>query len=141
VSQPNPSDMEFCLLGSLLVRSASGAVAPRGKQGVVLAALLLNADRVVSVDELIEVAWGGSPPPSARVSVQNHVMRLRKTLGDAGSRVSTQAPGYRTRVEAGEVDVCRFKAHLGAARSAARGCAWDVAAAEARAGLALWRGA
>lgn len=87
--------MEFCLLGSLVVRSGSRAFAPPGRQRTVLAALLLNADRVVSVDELIEDVWGDRPPPSARVAIQNYVMRLRKTLGHAaGSRVSTQPPGY-----------------------------------------------
>ncbi len=134
-------ELEFLLLGPLVVRSDSTALAPSGKQRTVLAALLLNADRVVSVDELIEILWGDSPPPSARVTVQNHVMRLRKTLGRvAGSRLSTQPPGYRIRVNAGELDVSRFETHLNAARAAARGSEWDAAAAQARAALALWRG-
>ena len=41
---------------------------------------------------------------------------------------------------AGELDVARFEALLGAARAAARDSSWDTAAAEARAALALWRG-
>ncbi|MGH3157312.1 MAG: BTAD domain-containing putative transcriptional regulator, partial [Streptosporangiaceae bacterium] len=135
------SDMEFCLLGPLLVRSGPVVVAPPGKQRAVLAALLLNVGRVVSVDELTDTLWGHNPPPSARVTTQNHVMRLRKTLGHpAGSRVSTQPPGYQIRVDDGELDITRFEAHLAAARVAARASAWETAAAQARAGLALWRG-
>jgi DNA-binding SARP family transcriptional activator/Tfp pilus assembly protein PilF len=136
------ADIEFCLLGPLLVRDG-GVVVPltSQKQRAVLAAMLLNAGRVVSLDELAEVLWGASPPPSARVTIQNHVMRLRKALGDAaGSRISTQPRGYLVHVDSGQLDVSRFEAHLVAARTAARNSDWVAAAAEAKAGLALWRG-
>jgi DNA-binding SARP family transcriptional activator len=131
---------EFGLLGTLLVRRG-GVTLPvtPGKQRALLAALLLSADRVVSLDELTEVLWGAAPPASARVSVQNHVMRLRKALGD-GARIRTQARGYQIRVDASELDVSRFEAHLAAAREAARVGSWETAAGRARAGLALWRG-
>jgi DNA-binding SARP family transcriptional activator len=114
---------------------------PRGKQRAVLAALLLNANQVVSVDELTGTLWGASAPPSARAAVQNHVMRLRKALGPAaGSRIGTWPGGYLIRADAGELDVARFEAHLDAARAAARASRWEAAAAEAAAGLSLWRG-
>jgi DNA-binding SARP family transcriptional activator/Flp pilus assembly protein TadD len=134
--------MEFCLLGPLMVRSGDMVMpVPWGKLRVVLAALLLNADRVVSLDELAEVLWGPFPPPSARVSVQNYVMRLRKALGDTGgSRISTQPHGYAIHLDAGELDVTRFETHLGAARAAAQDDSWDTAATEARAAMSLWRG-
>jgi DNA-binding SARP family transcriptional activator len=48
-----------------------------GKQRVVLAALLLRANRILSVDDLAEARWGAAPPPTARVTVQNYVKRLR----------------------------------------------------------------
>jgi DNA-binding SARP family transcriptional activator len=136
-------EAEFGLLGPLVVRSG-GVVLPvsQGKQRVVLAALLLNAGRLVPVDKLAESLWGADPPPSARVAVQNHVMRLRKALRDTGgSRISTLPNGYLISVDAAELDVTRFEDHLSAARAAARGGSWEVAAARARAALALWRGA
>jgi DNA-binding SARP family transcriptional activator/tetratricopeptide (TPR) repeat protein len=131
---------EFCLLGPLLVRrgGVTCPVAP-GKQRVVLAALLLSAGRVVSFDELTEALWGAAPPPSARVTVQNHVMRLRRALGDA-ARIRTHPHGYQIVVADGELDVSRFEARLAAARAAARDGSWEAAAGQARAGLALWRG-
>jgi DNA-binding SARP family transcriptional activator len=131
---------DFCLLGPLLVRRGGVPlpVAP-GKQRAVLAALLLSVDRVVSFDELTEVLWGSAPPPSARVSVQNHVMRLRKALGH-DARIRTHPHGYQIRVDDSELDVSRFEAHLAAARTAALDGSWGAAAAQARAGLALWRG-
>ena len=131
---------EFCLLGPLAVRRGDVTLplASR-KQRAVLAALLLNSGRVISLDDLTEVLWGAAPPPSARVAVQNHVMRLRKALGDS-ARIRTQPGGYQIDVDESELDVSRFEMHLVAARAAAKDGAWDTAAERARAGLALWRG-
>jgi DNA-binding SARP family transcriptional activator/Tfp pilus assembly protein PilF len=134
--------MEFCLLGPLAVRRGDTVVPVQpGKQRAVLAALLLNANRVVPVEDLAETLWGTAPPPSARVTVQNYVVRLRRALGDEGrSRIGTRPRGYVINVAAGELDVTRFEVLLDAARQAARDGSWDTAAAQARAALALWRG-
>ena len=135
-------EIEFCLLGPLLVRCGGVTVRlPPGKQRTVLAALLLGAGRALSLDELAEALWGTAAPPSARASVRNYVKRVRKGLGSpAGSRIITQSRGYLIQADPGEVDVSRFEAHLRAAKAAARDGAWDAAAAEAGAGLDLWRG-
>ncbi len=136
------SELEFCLLGPLLVRR-KGTLVPvqQGKQRAVLAALVLRAGTRVSVDEFAEILWGSEPPPSARATIQNYVMRLRKALGAAdGSRIATRPGGYLLRADAAEVDVTRFEALLGTARAAARDGAWDTAAAAAGAALELWRG-
>jgi DNA-binding SARP family transcriptional activator len=132
---------EFCLLGPIMVRRGATVVPiPGGKPRAVLAALLLSAGRVVPLDELAETLWGTRPPPSARVGIQNHVMRLRRSLGKAGSRILTKPPGYLIHVDASELDVTWFGAHADAARAAACERSWDTAATEARAALALWRG-
>jgi len=134
--------MEFGLLGPLVVR-CGGAEVPvsPGKQRAVLAALLLAAGRVVAVDDLAEALWGPAPPPSARVGVQNYVMRLRKALPGAGQAlISTRPGGYLIAAEPGELDVTRFEALVVAARAAARAGSWDQAAEGACAALALWRG-
>jgi hypothetical protein len=54
--------MESCLLGPVLVRYG-GAVIPvqAGKQRVVLAALLLNANQTTSLSALAEALWRGEP--------------------------------------------------------------------------------
>jgi DNA-binding SARP family transcriptional activator len=139
------AEAEFCLLGPLQVRVGGTDVPVRAaRQRAVLAALLLSANQVVPVAELAALLWGASPPPSARVAVQNYVLRLRKALGEAGrARISTQLGqpgGYLIRVEPGELDVHRFEALLAGARAAAGTGAWETAAERARAALALWRG-
>jgi DNA-binding SARP family transcriptional activator/tetratricopeptide (TPR) repeat protein len=114
---------------------------PPGKQRAVLAALLLAPGRALSLDEMAEVLWGSAPPPSARATMQNYVKRVRQGLGPAaGSRIVTQPRGYLIQADPGEVDVSRFEAHLRAAKAAVHDGAWDGAAAEASAGLDLWRG-
>jgi DNA-binding SARP family transcriptional activator len=133
--------VEFCLLGPLTVRRGGAALAvPRGRQRAVLAALLLRANHVVSADELAEALWGADWPTSARVSVQNYVMRLRHTLGPAGSRIATQPHGYLIAVNDSELDTARFEGLLREARAAARDGRWVEAADRAAVALALWRG-
>src|SRR6202034_1313616 len=114
---------------------------PRGRQRAVLAVLLLNAGRVVSVGEIGETLWGPRPLPSASVTVRNYVKRLRRALGDADqARILTRSPGYVIRVDPGELDVARFEVLLEGARSAVRVGSWEAAADQARTALALWRG-
>jgi DNA-binding SARP family transcriptional activator/tetratricopeptide (TPR) repeat protein len=134
--------VQFFLLGPLLVRREGIAVpVPAGKQQVLLAALLLNANRPVGVGQLAETLWGSKPPPSARQSLQNHVMRLRRCLADTGrSRIIAQPDGYLIRIQGDELDVDRFEAALAVARQCARTGSWAEAAAVLRTGLAMWRG-
>ncbi len=134
--------LEFCLLGPVVVRRDGVALpVPRGRQRAVLAVLLLNAGRVVSVGEIAETLWGSAPLPSAAVTIRNYVKRLRRVLGSADQpRIATRSPGYVIRVDYGELDLARFEGLLDAARNAARGGSWEAAADHARAALALWRG-
>jgi DNA-binding SARP family transcriptional activator/Tfp pilus assembly protein PilF len=134
--------MEFGLLGPVMVR-CDGIELPlrRGSQRALLAALLLKANRVVPADAIAEILWDCRPPPSAPAAIRNHVLRLRRTLGKAGSeRVITCPRGYLIQVSAGELDVSQFEDLLGAARAAARSASWDQAAARADSALSLWRG-
>jgi DNA-binding SARP family transcriptional activator len=137
-----PVPVEFGLLGPLMVRRG-GTVLPvrRGGQRAVLAALLLEANRVVPVAALVEVLWGAAPPPTAPAVVRNQIRRLRQTLGEAGrERIVTQPHGYLIRAADGELDLARFESLLAAARAAGRGGDWDAVAARTGEALALWRG-
>jgi DNA-binding SARP family transcriptional activator len=126
---------EFRILGPLEVSDETGPLLLGGlKQRAVLALLLLDAGRVVSVDRLIDALWGEQPPRTAPTSLQNFISALRKLLGP--EIVETKAPGYRLNVKPGELDLDRFRAAVLDARQAE---APDRSAA-LRGALGLWRG-
>ena len=100
--------VDFRILGPLEV-VAEGRFLDIGapKLRAVLAALLLEPNRVVSDDRLIESVWDETPPESAQKALQVYVSHLRKLLG--GERVQRIGPGYALRVDPGELDLDRFE--------------------------------
>ena len=127
--------MEFRILGPLEIREGERVLPVGGpKPRALVALLLLDANRVVSGEWLVDGLWGGAPPPTAQSSLQNHVARLRRVLGD---RVVTRGAGYLLRVEPEELDVDVFR---GLVREA-EGAEPAIAAEKLHRALALWRGA
>ncbi|MER5363074.1 tetratricopeptide repeat protein [Streptomyces sp. NPDC002785] len=104
-----------------------------------LVALLLDPNRVVSYDRLEALLWDGRPPARSRASLHNHLMRLRRSLGDV-SRVRSVAGGLVLGVEEEELDHVRFTRHVEAAHDARLAADWQGAGREADAALSLWRG-
>jgi DNA-binding SARP family transcriptional activator/Flp pilus assembly protein TadD len=137
-----PADVKFFLLGPLLVQRDGNVVrVSPGKQRALLAALLLNANTVVPVDDLADVLWDSRLPPSALASLQTYVMRLRKSLGDHDhSLIAAQPGGYMISLEPDDLDVDVFGSLLAAARDAVRAGSYADAAARLSTALALWRG-
>jgi DNA-binding SARP family transcriptional activator/tetratricopeptide (TPR) repeat protein len=100
--------MEFRILGPLEVLDDGRPIdVGAAKQRALLAVLLLNANRVVASDQLIEALWGERAPGTAQKALQVYVSQLRKALGR--DRILTRAPGYELRVELGELDLERFE--------------------------------
>src|SRR5215468_6743750 len=92
---------EFGILGPLEVRRSGQAVPLGGpRQRAVLALLLLEANRVVSMDRLAEDVWGGNPPEGWATTLQTYVFHLRRALepdrsrGAAGGVLATRDRGY-----------------------------------------------
>ncbi|MFJ7337814.1 BTAD domain-containing putative transcriptional regulator [Streptomyces sp. NPDC101116] len=110
------------------------------KSRALLAVLLLDAGRVVSVEALKDALWSEAPPVSAQASLHNHIARLRRLLDDPG-RLRTVPSGYVLRLDEGELDVHVFDGHVAAARAAHAGRAWERVVHECAAALALWRDA
>src|SRR6185436_4975764 len=104
--------MEFRLLGPLEARERGRTVelgTPRVR--TLLAALLLQSNRVVSVDELVDRMWGTDPPANPRRTVQTNVARLRLALGDrSADLVRTRERGYLIEVDQWQLDLLRFRA-------------------------------
>src|SRR3954462_461980 len=100
--------MEFRILGPLEVLANGRALDLGGpKQRALLALLLLEANRVVPRDRLIDALWDESPPEPARTPSQVNASQLRKALGR--ERLETADPGYRLRVDGDELDLARFR--------------------------------
>jgi DNA-binding SARP family transcriptional activator/streptogramin lyase len=105
----SPAGLSFRLLGRLEAYDDGVELdlGPR-KQRAVLALLLLNANRVISTERLIDDLWGDSPPSAARATLQVYVAGLRKALPDGGATLRTRAPGYVLELEPGALDLDRF---------------------------------
>lgn len=82
-----------------------------------LAILLLNANRVVSIERFAEDLYGDAPPASALTQIQAQISQLRKLLGP--DLIETRAPGYVLRLAPEQLDLRRFER-------------WTAEAAEAR---------
>ncbi|MGH8974425.1 MAG: BTAD domain-containing putative transcriptional regulator, partial [Acidimicrobiia bacterium] len=139
--------MEFRILGRLEVLDGGRELALGGhRQRAVLAILALSANRVVSVDRLIDDLWGEAPPARAVSTLHAYVSRLRHVLelgrpdGGPAEILVTRAPGYLLRVDAGDIDGARFELLSDEGHAAlAAGDSGRAAAVLAQA-LALWRG-
>ena len=132
--------LEFRILGPLEVVGSSGPVQLGGpKQRATLAILLLNANRVVSIDALADQLYAGRPPVTAATQVHRQISELRKVLGQE-ARIDTCSPGYSIHVAPEQLDLKRFERLTEEAGNAlARGEA-EAALEAQRKALTLWRG-
>jgi WD40 repeat protein/DNA-binding SARP family transcriptional activator len=132
--------MDFRILGPLEVHGDLGAIdVPGTKRRAVLAVLLLQANEAVSAERIAVALWGEDAPASAVNTVQVHVSRLRKALGDEDLLETTPA-GYRVNVKPGELDAERFEQLVERGRAALAAGRPEEAGALLRKALALWRG-
>lgn len=134
---------QFNMLGSLEVWR-DGRLVPIGaaKQRALLAALLIDANQVVSIDTLMTRLWDDHAPDGARNTLHNYILRLRRTLGGAeGSEgpVATDPAGYRLTVDEGSRDLDRFDALMADARRLAEQRDTSRAAVLSRRATDLWR--
>ncbi|GAA2972992.1 BTAD domain-containing putative transcriptional regulator [Streptomyces drozdowiczii] len=140
---PGAARPPFQLLGPLQVRGKAGPLrVPPGRQEVILAALLLEANRVVGTNYLVDLIWEDNPPETARTQVQICVSRLRKLLAGADSTVSitTRPPGYVLHVDTGDVDSLLFTGLVAMARRQRDEGEPEKAVALLKSAVALWQG-
>jgi len=102
----------------------------------VLAALLVDAGRPVTVETVIDRVWGDTPPDRVRHTLYVYVARLRKALGS--SRLLNRSGGYVLAVDPGQVDLHVFRSQVARARAAS--CPEAERATLLRRALDLWRG-
>ena len=98
----------FGILGPIEVIDDGASLQLGGpRQRSTLALLLLNANRVVSIDQLADALYAGRPPVTAVTQVHRQVSELRKVLGSKAIR--TQASGYVINVPRDQLDLFRFE--------------------------------
>ncbi|MFD6157042.1 BTAD domain-containing putative transcriptional regulator [Nocardia sp. NPDC060256] len=114
------------------------------KQQAVLAALLLEMNRPVSMNAIIDGVWGEHPPSDARNGVQTYVSRLRRALAPR-RRVAEPAlvradTGYVLHGDPSLSDHVAFDRLIATAERCRRDADLAAAATHTDAALALWRG-
>jgi DNA-binding SARP family transcriptional activator/predicted RNA-binding Zn ribbon-like protein len=150
--------MEFHLLGPFEARVGGQpvAVGTRRQERLLLAALLLEAGRIVTIDRLGELLWHGEPSRSARGGVggarlrqtpappalprgaiHTYVARLRRTLAPHGVLIATRADGYLFQPAGHTVDAVDF---VDRAQHAAALLDQGERVRLLDAALAMWRG-
>ncbi|MFE1413792.1 BTAD domain-containing putative transcriptional regulator [Streptomyces sp. NPDC085524] len=151
--------MDIQVLGTLAVREQGISVTPTApKPRQVLAILALHADQVVPVSALIEELWAGTPPRSARTTLQTYVLQLRTLIaaaleqsppgegGGGGERrtakdvLVTLPGGYLLDSGGGLSDIREFERLSGMGYRAMDAGDFPGAARKLREALALWSG-
>jgi predicted ATPase/class 3 adenylate cyclase len=95
--------MEYAILGPLRVVVESRDIAPAAaKPRALLVRMLIDANRAVAAETLVDDLWSGMPPRSAATTLQGYISQLRKVLGP--ERLVTRAGGYELVVGPGELD-------------------------------------
>jgi DNA-binding SARP family transcriptional activator/CheY-like chemotaxis protein len=139
--------IEFRLLGQVQAWHDGRRLELGGrKQRAVLAALLVRAGRVVSLDQLIDDLWPQNPPARAAATVQVFVSNLRRALeperprGAPASVLVTSSPGYVLRTGPGAIDAHEFIRLAEDGRRALEDDDGELAAELLSRAGALWRG-
>jgi SARP family transcriptional regulator, regulator of embCAB operon len=138
--------LEFGVLGPLQLRVAGAEVivgAP--KQRAVLAMLIINRNRTVSTESLLNAAWGDASPAGAKGSLHTYISSLRKMLAggthDARTVLVSAPPGYRLSIDETACDIGRFGAERTAGLQAAVAGRFEDASRHLASAIAEWRGA
>lgn len=134
--------MRYEILGPLrVVADHRDIPITAGRERALLAMLLLRANQVVPVSQLVEVLWAARTPRDVRGQLHGCVSRLRRRLGEAGGQaIVTEPAGYRLRADAHDVDLLEFRELVSTARAATREGRQEAARASYQAALDLWRG-
>ncbi|MDG5484114.1 BTAD domain-containing putative transcriptional regulator [Mycolicibacterium gadium] len=131
--------VEFRLLGDVEVRFDGQQLdVGHARQRCVLVALLVDVNRAVTADQLIDRVWASETPSRSRNALAAYLSRLRQSLGGADDVAIVRSPGgYTLHADPMSVDLHRFRRSVEEARAlvdaAASATAFDAA-------LKLWRG-
>jgi DNA-binding SARP family transcriptional activator len=135
--------IEFRILGPVGAW-ANGHPLPvtAAKQKALLAAGLLAAGHMVSVDRLVDAVWGELAPATAPGVIKTYVSALRRVMHrwEAAPVIVTRPPGYLFHVERGALDLHLFESLVADGRRAASADRPADASRALESALRLWQG-
>ncbi len=136
--------MKYGVLGSFDVTLGTCNItptAPRLRQ--ILALLVVQSGRTVTLAELVDEMWGDAPPISAQSTLQTYIYKLRKSLEASGLEsaevLRTRPNGYALQVPDDCIDLRLFDRAVAEGRRVLPE-APDKALEHLKEGLDLWRG-
>ncbi|MFB6889761.1 BTAD domain-containing putative transcriptional regulator [Kitasatospora sp. NPDC056327] len=136
--------MKYELLGTLrVVDGERHSFISAQKVEVLLAALLINADHVVTADQLMAEIWGENLPRRASAGLHVYISEVRKFLARpdrAEGPIVTRSPGYMLRRGCDVLDSQRFLELADLGRRRLRDRSFEEAIDCFEQALALWRG-
>jgi predicted ATPase len=129
--------LRYGMLGPLEVRTDRVLRLASARQRLLLTVLMVEANRAVAADRLVDELWGDALPADPEGALRTQISRLRKALGpDAG--LVTEERAYRLTVARDQLDTAHFEDLMGLlASGGAQGADALRLLDEA---LALWRG-
>ena len=117
-SSPHAATCVVWLLGPMRISNGTDQVpVPARMDRAVLAHLALAQGRWLSVDALMEAAWGEHSPRGARNALQVKISRLRRLLGTHADALEFAQGAYRLRLAQEQVDVGLFERYVAEARA------------------------
>jgi DNA-binding SARP family transcriptional activator len=137
--------MELRILGSIELWTGS-ALADLGpaRQRSILGVLLVDPERPVPLESLVDRVWGDRPPAGVRNVIHTYITRLRRALARASAElpepiglIRTPA-GYQISADPGTVDLVRFRRLLKSAQQ--EGLGNQERSTLLQQALHMWRG-
>lgn len=136
--------MRYEILGPPRLVGKGGVVPVEApKMQLVLIALLIHREQVVSVEKLIRETWGQGPPRRATAGIHVYISHLRKLISQASGGkqpIITKPSGYLLQVGADELDFADFEQFFAAGKAAYQESRHEEAGHHFRQALQLWRG-
>ncbi|MFB6721125.1 BTAD domain-containing putative transcriptional regulator [Kribbella sp. NPDC056345] len=107
-------DLDCRVLGPLQLRVGQQKLkVPAGKNGVLLAILVVRVGELVSTEEVIDRLWGDDLPQRPKSALQTRITRVRYALDRGrpglGQVIRSESGGYELAIDPAQVDLVRFR--------------------------------
>jgi DNA-binding SARP family transcriptional activator/WD40 repeat protein len=136
-SSATTNEFDFLVLGPMAASRNGIDIHVGGvKQRTILAMLVAASGRPISLDQIVDAAYGDETGDGARNSVYTYVSTMRRHLGKA---ITKEAGGYVLDIDPRCVDAHRFETEVHSALAMLRDQP-ETAAETLRRALAIWRG-